>query len=131
MLNRNYASSDPFPDQCEVRGCAAPPRDWFHAEDATFDVCGEHELELRAGEPYALVDGEVLVGEDSTGEIVSVHRERTSTSATAVILLGREGIVHQEVSLDASTDLTSALGALGALGADALDDRGGRDREDH
>jgi hypothetical protein len=127
MLNRNHPTSDPFPARCEVRGCAAAPQDWFHAEEATFDVCGEHELELRAGEPYLLVDGEVLVGQDSTGQIVSVHRERTATSETAVIRLGREGVVHQEVSLDASADLTSALDALDA---DALEGRGGRDRED-
>ncbi|WP_422114624.1 hypothetical protein [Brachybacterium sp. UNK5269] len=126
MLHRKHAGSDPFPSQCEVRGCAAPPHDWFAVEDATFDVCSAHELELRAGEPYLLLGGEILVGQDSTGEVVGVHRERTPYAEAAVIRLGRRGVAHQEVRLDSSADLRSALDALDA---DLRPDREGRDRK--
>lgn len=112
MLNRKHHTSDPFPTQCEVGRCTTPPEEWFAVDECTFDVCSSHELELRAGEPHAVVEGEVLVGRDCTGEILGVRHTRTAASETTVIRLGHRGVVHQEVSLDSPADLRTALEAL-------------------
>lgn len=117
MLRRRRDHRALFPAQCEVRGCASRPEDWFDADDRPFDVCSVHELELRAGEPHVIADGEILVGRDSTGEVISVRRDRTSSLETAVVGLGRKGIVHQVIRLECA-DLAPALDALDAEGFD-------------
>lgn len=115
MLRREQDHRALFPARCEVRGCTARPQVWFDANGRPFDVCSVHELELRAGEPHVITEGEILVGRDSTGEVVSVRRDRTSSVETAVVCLGREGVVHQVVRLECA-DLAPALDALDADG---------------
>jgi len=127
MLSRRSVSSELFPHQCEVRGCSQPPSEWFNAGDVTAQVCGDHELELRAGEPYALERGEMLVGRDCTEEILGVGVARTTTSETAVVRLGRDGVTHQEVRLDSLDDLCTALRVLGDRAADRHQGRGRED----
>ncbi|ATG53795.1 hypothetical protein CFK41_02625 [Brachybacterium ginsengisoli] len=117
MLNGSRLESDPFPAQCEVRGCTRPPGEWFSIDSLSFDVCRDHDLELRAGEPYATEGEEILVGRDCTGDVLGVRLTGSSTSETAVIRLGRRGVTHQEVRLDSCTDLPAALSALRALDA--------------
>lgn len=117
MLRRMRDHRALFPARCEVRGCTARPEEWFDANGRPFDVCRGHELELRAGEPHVVSGGEILVGRDSTGEVVSVRRDRTSNVETAVVGLGREGVVHQVVRLECA-DLAPALDALDAEGFD-------------
>lgn len=73
MLNRNGHTADAFPDQCEVRGCTAPPREWFETSEFLLNVCSVHEFELRAGEPHAVVGKQVLVGRDYTNELFNVR----------------------------------------------------------
>lgn len=120
MPYRKYDTSDVFPRTCEVRRCSARPRDWFPDGGMLFDVCREHEFELRAGEPHAIDAGKLLVGPDSTGQLLGVHAVRTPTSTTAVLALGRDGVVHLEVEIDLTEGgtepavrLRTALDALG------------------
>jgi hypothetical protein len=120
MLRRKRDHRALFPAQCEVRGCTARPEDWFDADQRPFDVCSVHELELRAGEPHVIADGELLVGRDSTGEVVSVRRDRTSSMEAAVVGLGREGVIHQVIRLECA-DLAPALDALDADGSSTRD----------
>lgn len=112
ILNAERDNTDVFPTQCEVRGCITVPQAWFHTGCFTVDVCTTHELELRAGEPHTIIGKEVLVGRDCTGQLLGVRR--TQALDTIVLMLGREGVCHQEVTLDSATDLRSALDALRA-----------------
>lgn len=123
MLNRKRFDTDPFPTQCEVRGCERPPHDWFDTDGFTFEVCAQHELELRAGEPHSTEADEIVAGSDCTREVLGVTRTRTETSETTIIKLGHEGVIYQEVHLHPDVDLDSALHALGVRGADLQGDR--------
>ncbi len=123
MLNRKRFDSDPFPAQCEVRGCEAPPGEWFDTDGFTYEVCGRHELELRAGEPHTTEEDEIVAGRDCTGDVLGVTRLRTETSETTVIKLGHEGVTYQEVRLPAGQDLENALRALGVSDPNLQDDR--------
>ena len=126
ILNAECDNTDAFPTRCEVRGCSTAPEAWFLTGRFTVDVCNTHELELRAGEPHTIVDNEVLAGRDCTGQLLRVRR--TQAPDTLELTLGREGISHQEVMLDSTTDLRSALDALRA---DSPTDRKGPDSWDH
>lgn len=112
MTLHKHQNSETFPRTCEVRRCTVPPQTWFSAGSFEYEICGRHELELRAGEPYSVDEGEILVGQDATGELLAVDVDRTSGSV--LLRLGRHGAVNQVVRLDMPSGLRSALDALGA-----------------
>ena len=112
MTLRKHQNSEIFPRRCEVRRCTAPPQTWYSAGSFEYEICGRHELELRAGEPYSVDEGEILVGQDATGELLAVEVDRTA--GNVLLRLGRFGAVNQVVRLDMPSGLRSALDALGA-----------------
>ena len=66
------------------------------------------------------------MGHDCTGQLLNVRH--TQAPDALILTLGRDGVPHQEVTLDSATDLRSALAALRAH---SPIDRRGRDYEDH
>lgn len=99
MRSGNHRRIDAFPSRCEVRGCNADPQEWYEVEQHTFEVCHAHGLQLRAGENFTPVGGEILVGLDSACELIDVQRLKTATGAVYTLAIGRHGVVEDEIPM--------------------------------
>lgn len=99
MRSGDHRRTEAFPSQCEVRGCRADPQEWYDIERQTFEVCHPHGLQLRAGEAYTALGGEILVGPDSPSELIDVQCLMTATGAVFTLAIGHHGIVEDEIPM--------------------------------
>lgn len=99
MRSGDHPRIDAFPSRCEVRGCGTEPQEWFDVEQHTFEVCHAHGLQLRAGEAFTPLDGELLVGSDSACELIDVQRLTTATGPLYTLAIGHHGVVEDEIPM--------------------------------
>ena len=89
-----------------------PPQEWFQLEDADFDVCHAHGLQLRAGESYTTLDDEIHVGPDSASELINIHISKTLTGTVLTLRLGHHGLIEQEIPMLFTPRLRASLRPL-------------------
>ena len=101
-----------FPTHCQVRGCRASPQEWYEQGPTVFEVCHEHGLHLRAGEARSAKGNELLLGPDSAPELLAVRHTRSATGPLLTLRLGQQGVCTQEITIQDSPGLRTALRVL-------------------